>query len=504
MGLQTDLVLQLHLQPTGRVEPIAPEIGVYFTADKPTRSSFVFQLRSFDIDIPAGEPAYRIAESLVLPADVEVLGVYPHAHYIAKDLRIFAIMPDGREQGLLHIPQWDFNWQGDYRLQTPLGLPAGTELHMVYVYDNSADNPFNPSHPPQRVRGGWNSTDEMAEAMIQVVPLAPADLPLLADAQLAYDVTKSSGQARYHYFNGSYLQEQREWQQARTAFELARELDPQFPSVYFKLDEVQEAVGDPDGAEFFFDEALRRQPEMISAALGKVRVLMRTNRFDQAGEMIRQIWQAHPQHLSANLYLTRFLRTIGEMDAALALFAERLPAFQNEPAYRWEYGMLLRQQGRSAAALPHLQFTAQSTSFDRGHRAEAFLSLAHIRLEADEADDAIGFIDQCLALDPMHLDALLQGANILLSQADPVAAKRYLADILLLPAEARFSDHDILINLPQPAGGLLLAEIYVSQGSPEVGDRVLELAIQLLSQQGKTRAIHPLEERRQQIHHASP
>lgn len=153
VGPDSDVVLQLHLQPTGRIEPINPRIGLYFAGTKPPLTSFVFQLRSFDIDIPAGEANYTIRESLTVPTDVDVLGVYPHAHYIGRDLRIFAILPDGREQGLLRIPEWDFNWQGDYRFENPLRLPAGTVLHMVYVYDNSAENPFKsllPASPRPR------------------------------------------------------------------------------------------------------------------------------------------------------------------------------------------------------------------------------------------------------------------------------------------------------------------------------------------------------------------
>jgi hypothetical protein len=64
---------------------------------------------------------------------------------------------------MIWIKNWDFDWQGVFRYAEPMYLPKGTKLSMRYFYDNSTDNPRNPNVPPQRVRGGQKSTDEMAD-----------------------------------------------------------------------------------------------------------------------------------------------------------------------------------------------------------------------------------------------------------------------------------------------------------------------------------------------------
>ncbi|NET39658.1 MAG: hypothetical protein F6K19_48150, partial [Cyanothece sp. SIO1E1] len=90
-----DLVLQLHLLPTGKEEAINPQLGFYFADSPPTNSAYVFQLRRYDLDIAPGETDYLVESSLELPVAGKVVSVYPHAHYIGKDIQMFATLPDG-------------------------------------------------------------------------------------------------------------------------------------------------------------------------------------------------------------------------------------------------------------------------------------------------------------------------------------------------------------------------------------------------------------------------
>jgi Flp pilus assembly protein TadD len=164
-----DVVLQLHMQRTGREEPIQPRIGFYFTNAPPTRGAFVIGLLSRMIDIPAGTAAYSVRREFELPVPVELNRIMPHAHYLARRVDAHALLPDGTRRTLLRINDWDFNWQDEYRLAQPLLLPAGTRLRTEMIFDNSAANPHNPNHPPVRVRHGPQSTDEMSEVWMQVV-----------------------------------------------------------------------------------------------------------------------------------------------------------------------------------------------------------------------------------------------------------------------------------------------------------------------------------------------
>lgn len=179
----TDLVVQLHLRTTGEAEEVAAEVAFHFADEPAVRHPAVLVISSLIIDIPPGEPDYTVSNSFTLPVDVEVLSVYPHAHFLGKDLQAYAVLPNGRERPLVHIPDWDFDWQDDYRFARPVSLPAGTQIVKRFTYDNSTDNPRNPSDPPRRVVYGSNSDDEMADLILQVLPRSEADRDALLQAQ---------------------------------------------------------------------------------------------------------------------------------------------------------------------------------------------------------------------------------------------------------------------------------------------------------------------------------
>jgi hypothetical protein len=138
-----------------------------------------FRLGSRTIDIPAGRTDYTITDSYVLPVDVDVLSVNPHAHYLATDMKAFATLPDGTRQWLLWIKSWDFNWQDVYQYKKPIALPRGTRITMEYTYDNSAANRRNPNRPPRRVAYGPRSSDEMGDLWLQILPRLNADRAIL-------------------------------------------------------------------------------------------------------------------------------------------------------------------------------------------------------------------------------------------------------------------------------------------------------------------------------------
>ena len=176
------LVFQTHLKPTGKPETLQAQAGLFFTDIKPTNLTLVLSLSSLNIDIPAGTNAWVLEDNFSLPVEADLLSVLPHAHYLGKQLGGFAVMPDGRSESVVLIPDWDFNWQGDYRYSRPVHLPAGTSLRMRFVYDNSADNPRNPHHPPQEVVYGPQSSDEMGELWFQMRLNSTNDIAQLSNA----------------------------------------------------------------------------------------------------------------------------------------------------------------------------------------------------------------------------------------------------------------------------------------------------------------------------------
>ena len=177
-----DLVLQVHYHPTGRAVTDRTAVALYFTDRKPRRQAQDIPLGSSRIDIPPGDPAYKVTDHFTIPVDVDVIGINPHAHYICKEMYGYAVLPNGTRRTLLRIPEWNFNWQQEYLYAAPVRLPAGADVVMEFTYDNSVGNPRNPAHPPKRVTWGPASTDEMAGLHIAVVPVRADDAEDLSAA----------------------------------------------------------------------------------------------------------------------------------------------------------------------------------------------------------------------------------------------------------------------------------------------------------------------------------
>jgi hypothetical protein len=176
----SDLLLQLHFHPSGKAEKEQSTIGLYFCKEKPAKLIAMVPMADRKIDIAPGDKSYRVEQSFTAPVDVEIIGLTPHAHYLAKEMKVWA-EKDGKEIPLVWIKDWDFDWQEQYQFKTPVKIARGTKVSMVYTYDNSAENPKNPSSPPVRVRWGEQTTNEMAITFFSVVTQNHADyLKLMA------------------------------------------------------------------------------------------------------------------------------------------------------------------------------------------------------------------------------------------------------------------------------------------------------------------------------------
>jgi hypothetical protein len=112
-----------------------------------------------DLAIPpyAGNHPGPPAEITALK-DVELVWFRPHAHVRGKSVRYTLIYPDGREEILLNVPRYDFNWQLTYR--TSVKVPKGARIRVQFAYDNSAANKYNPD-PSKWVYYGGQSWEEM-------------------------------------------------------------------------------------------------------------------------------------------------------------------------------------------------------------------------------------------------------------------------------------------------------------------------------------------------------
>ena len=115
--------------------------------------------------IPAGDPDWAITGITAFQDDVTLYILWPHMHLRGKDMTFVVTYPDGREEVILHVPNYDFNWQLPYELDTPLRIPAGSTMKTIGHFDNSIQNRYNPA-PDKEVYWDEQSWDEMFNGRI--------------------------------------------------------------------------------------------------------------------------------------------------------------------------------------------------------------------------------------------------------------------------------------------------------------------------------------------------
>ncbi len=176
------IVMQVHYHKSGKPEKDQTRLGLYFSKVPVERAAFdlmVVPLRARfgGLRIPPGDTRYECKASLTLTDDYFFYSVTPHMHLLGKEMQVQATFPDGRKETLIHINDWDFNWQESYRYKEPLKLPRGTKLDMVAYFDNSVSNPNNPSDPPRLVTWGEQTNDEMCICFFEVSFQKKAESP---------------------------------------------------------------------------------------------------------------------------------------------------------------------------------------------------------------------------------------------------------------------------------------------------------------------------------------
>ena len=121
-----------------------------------------------DMILVAGDAKYEVRGTWTAGYDAHLLSVIPHMHWLGKDFLLEAVLPDGTRRTLIKIDDWDFNWQGTYEFSNAVAIPKGTKIEMAAHFDNSQDNPRNPSKPPVEVHWGEQTTDEMCIGFLQL------------------------------------------------------------------------------------------------------------------------------------------------------------------------------------------------------------------------------------------------------------------------------------------------------------------------------------------------
>lgn len=357
----TDLVLQMHLRPSGKAETIRSSVGIFFASKPPTRTAMILSIGSQTIDIPAGKKDYAISDAYTLPVDAEVLALLPHAHYLGKEMRGFAKLPDGSKRWLIFIKDWDFNWQGAYRYVSPVFLPRGTTLVMQFTYDNSSENPRNPHVPPQRVVYGPESTNEMGQIELQVLPRSAADLAALQSDYAAKDlaariaglekaVELAPGDPEQQRLLAMRYLDANRFDEAMKRFRESIRLKPDFVEARHSLGTLLVARGKRAEAEAEFQEALRIRPDFSIAQYSLGDLYFNLGRLDEAAEHYANAARIKPNLAVAYYGLGNVLAKQGKPALAAEQYAKALRITPDFAMAYYALGQALSSQGSLSRA----------------------------------------------------------------------------------------------------------------------------------------------------------
>jgi tetratricopeptide (TPR) repeat protein len=317
-----DLVLNTHLQPSGKPESIEPSLGLYFTDKPATQFPVLLELQNdLALDIPPGDADFQVTDELTLPTEVQLLAIYPHAHYLGKDLLATATLPDGSSKTLIHIPRWDLNWQAVFYYDSSVILPAQTRVTMRYLYDNSTANFANPFHPPQRILGGNRTTDEMAHLWLQVLPHgdavpAPQARMMLQEAIARHDVSRDPGDFTAQYNLGAMLQAGGDTTEALLHFQAAVQLRPSDFIANNALGAAFLALNNPSAAVAPLLLAVQNKPDYASARYNLGNAYASLGKFDEAVIQFAEATRLNPKDSMAEANLGAAFAEAGNLAAA--------------------------------------------------------------------------------------------------------------------------------------------------------------------------------------------
>jgi tetratricopeptide (TPR) repeat protein len=388
-----------------------------------------------DIDIAAGHANYVNADAYTLPVDVDALAVQAHAHFLAKEVRAWATLPDGTIVPLIYIKEWDFHWQDVYTYEHPLPLPKGTVIEMRYTYDNSAANRANPNRPPRRVTFGQTSSSEMGSLWLQVVPRRTADLERLEadfgpkilrddiagnekwleveprNAQLRAELAacyleanrpadalvqlteaaRLDSTAGRHYDVGRVLLIQQEYNAAETAFRTALALKPVFAEAIYGLAVVKHGQHKLEEAIALYVNALAEDPANAAGHYNLGRALADRGQIDRAILSYQKAIELAPEDADAHQSLARALVRHKQLAEAMYRYRRTLEIDPDRVGALLDLAWIIATAPNVELRVPAegVRLAERAVRLTAGTNATALDTLAAAYASADQLDRAI-------------------------------------------------------------------------------------------------------------------
>jgi len=462
----SDIVLQVHLRPSGKPEPIKARIGLYMSDRPATRRALAMELSSTDIELPPGANDVHVTDRYTLPVEAYVVSVYPHAHYLGKRLHGWAELPDGTKKWIAKIEDWNFDWQDQYRFAEPLRLPAGTTIAMDYSFDNSAANPHNPSSPPVHVRFGQASTDEMAELILEIEPADPQQL-----ATLDADFMNAWVERQIRYFEKQLAKNPSDVDSlvAVAAFEARRH-------------RLEAAIGR-------YDAALALEPKRASARVDLAIVLMEAEEWERARKELERALVDAPDDARAHLTLGNLLRKRKQLPEAITHLRRATELDPRSVEALNNLGITLEQDRQ----LPAAQVVLEQALELAPKRTLFRENLARVLAAQGKDADAIAAYRAVLEADETSVQSLKGMALLLLRTADEGSSNALKAADLADRAARLTGGRD-------PAVLEVLATAYHASGKLDRAIAAAQGGLALAKQAGDATLIDRLQTKLDELH----
>jgi tetratricopeptide (TPR) repeat protein len=371
----SDLVVNLHLQPSGKPETIQPEIGLYFTDRAPARRPILVQLEHDGaIDIAPGAGNFAVTDEWKLPVEARVLAIYPHAHYIGKRVECWAILPSGKRVELIRIEAWDINWQAVYAYRKPVDLPANTRVMMRITYDNRGST--------KRVKAGNRSEDEMGHVWLQLLPVHDGKDDV--DPRLTIQI--SVMRRRLEKYPADFM-------------------------AHYNLGAALQSLGQSAESLPYLEKAARLKPANVAARNTLGVAYMIADRLDRAIPEFQEVLKLQPAYTQARFNLALALAAQNDADGAIREFEVFLGTEPDDAKAQSEMAKALVKTGRVREAIPHFQKAAELLRNDAGAWTNLGAALAMTRDYAA----AIAAFETALKIEPDHPQAR---ANLARAKAD--------------------------------------------------------------------------------------
>lgn len=456
-----DVIVELHLTPSGQAESIRPRIGLTFAAERPARRPSVIRLSNQRLDIAPGDAGYIATDKYELPVDVDVVAAYPEAHRLARSLTGTAHLPDGQTLALLALPDWDDRSLPVSRFAPPIHLPRGTTIDIEYRYDNSERNPRNPHHPPRRVSFGPAAEAEMAELWLQVATASADDRTTLqADAAAKMLTDDIAGGERLAAASPN---------DARLKRELA--------FAYTAAGRYDEAVKQLEGV-------LKLNREAADGYYQLGTVLLRQGRLSDAERRFRQAIERQPQWPESHNDLggIRFVR--GDLAGALRAFDAAVAGDATNASAHFNRGRVLVALRRPTEAVAAFARARSLTPRD----AEVITAMASATASTGDLDSAVRQYRDALVIAPDLVSALTDLAW-LLATAAPRTAPRAAEAVRLAERAATLTQQQVPVVLDT------LAVSYFASGRADDAIAAAELALEMAGIRGEKDAAKDIKRR---------